>query len=829
MLFSRLKYLLAVLAALTFQSITMPAQSALPQLETDRRIQRGLLGCGATYYMVFDPVQKGYAHVALVQKADSLTPAKRRDLSPDFLSRMGVAPGPEGYLPEKDGSTIYHFNQLRFYRAEVLDSVLLYTFSKMAASRAPQALIVSGDIDAVELKKKMDIFSMLVSRLPGDMDAGPSLWESSPAPVIRLTQEGPALVKAGYSGARVPAEYMNTAQALVTDLFSLEFKLLLEHRLDRQFRLSGIPYGSISFYARRSADSAGDEHYDVEVTVAPENLDAALEIMARTIAELDSQGPAVEEFTECKQVLLPYMQRKAFTTPPALDYVERCIANFLYGAHLAPYTEPLRFFARKRVSDSTETRLFADYADALLTQLDNLSLTVGPMHDSDTTDTEGEVLFRYNLNYLLGSLAPSGQDYRWHASDTAGLEVTAPKIRIKTEKAEAVSGGTLWTFTNGMRVIYKQVKGSGRFSYALQLGGGLSQISNLKEGEGAYIAPLLFVGEVAGIPGPAFRDMLLSNGISMEAQTALNNLIISGDAPSGKLSLVLKSLLGLANARHLRADAFEYFRQCELVRGADDPLLASLTPGYKYTPLGKPSALSADTPKKAQKYFDDRFSRMNDGVLILCGDLSPEAAKRHLLRYLGAFRVLRGTAARKVVEMRSLSGTQTLGGSHQGVRVVLDAEYPVTVGNFYASRIALEAVKLSLVRHLSRLGYVPEVRLSYLVQPQERFRMDIRCTSAGEEADASALTAVRAALREVAQTPPDLTDLQAWKAMLQADVAASLEAPDGFVASLLVRYAQNKDVLTDYKAAIAGITAQQIQSFLSALTAGGRIEAFGHE
>ena len=650
MLFSRLKYLLAVLAALTFQSITMPAQSALPQLETDRRIQRGLLGCGATYYMVFDPVQKGYAHVALVQKADSLTPAKRRDLSPDFLSRMGVAPGPEGYLTEKDGSTIYHFNQLRFYRAEVLDSVLLYTFSKMAASRAPQALIVSGDIDAVELKKKMDIFSMLVSRLPGDMDAGPSLWESSPAPVIRLTQEGPALVKAGYSGARVPAEYMNTAQALVTDLFSLEFKLLLEHRLDRQFRLSGIPYGSISFYARRSADSAGDEHYDVEVTVAPENLDAALEIMARTIAELDSQGPAVEEFTECKQVLLPYMQRKAFTTPPALDYVERCIANFLYGAHLAPYTEPLRFFARKRVSDSTETRLFADYADALLTQLDNLSLTVGPMHDSDTTDTEGEVLFRYNLNYLLGSLAPSGQDYRWHASDTAGLEVTAPKIRIKTEKAEAVSGGTLWTFTNGMRVIYKQVKGSGRFSYALQLGGGLSQISNLKEGEGAYIAPLLFVGEVAGIPGPAFRDMLLSNGISMEAQTALNNLIISGDAPSGKLSLVLKSLLGLANARHLRADAFEYFRQCELVRGADDPLLASLTPGYKYTPLGKPSALSADTPKKAQKYFDDRFSRMNDGVLILCGDLSPEAAKRHLLRYLGAFRVLRGTAARKVVE-----------------------------------------------------------------------------------------------------------------------------------------------------------------------------------
>ena len=153
--FNRLQYLLAVLSALLLQSTIVPAQRVLPQLPTDSRIQRGTLGCGASYYMVEDPVQKGYAQIALVQKGDSLTPSKQ--ISPSFLSRMGVAPGPEGYLSEQDGSTVYRFHDVRCYNPEVLDSVLLYTFEKMAACHAPQAVIVSGDIDAAEMKKKMDL------------------------------------------------------------------------------------------------------------------------------------------------------------------------------------------------------------------------------------------------------------------------------------------------------------------------------------------------------------------------------------------------------------------------------------------------------------------------------------------------------------------------------------------------------------------------------------------------------------------------------------------------------------------------------------------------
>ena len=822
------KFLVLAVVLGFFPSRTMPAQTLLPELPADSRIQYGMLGCGASYYMVKNPVRKGYAEIALVQKDDPLTASKREQLSSAFLARMGVSPGPGGYLAEKDSSTIYDFRDVRYYLPQVMDSVLLYTFSRMAVSRCPQAIIVSGDIDPGDLKRKMDIFSLLVNRLPQPSKAGDYVWTTRPAPEIHILPGGPATITVGYSGSRIPCEQMNTAQALVTDLFSLEFKLLLKHRLEIRFREAGLPYSEIEFLSRRSVDSAADEQYAVRIKVAPGDLEAALELMSRTISELDTYGPGVEEFAECKEVLLPSMERRAYTLPSAQDYTARCISHFLFGAQLAPYTEPLRFFARKKVSDSTETRLFASYADALLSGLENLELSYGPVQDSDTTDTGGDVLFRYQLGYLLGSLSRSGLDYTWHAADTAGFELRPSKLKIKGERAEAVSGGTLWTLSNGMRVIYKQVKGSGRFSYALQLNGGLSQINGLKEGEGGYIGDLLFLDDAAGLPAPVFQDVLASNGISLSCDVALNSLVLSGDAPSDRLALVLKALASLAYNRNSNPSLFQYYLRCQALGEAEDPVLGALAPGYKYATLKNPSVLSEETQKKAWKYFDDRFSRMNDGVFILCGDLSPERAKRHLIQYLGAFHVVRGGAVRKTVEMRTLSGTSTLDRADNRLRVIMDTDYPFTANHYYVSQMAMEQLRLSLLRHLSTTGYVHEIKLSYLVQPQERFRIDITAWPSREE-EPSAITALRAAIADATASPVSGEDLSAWKAKAVADVEAALSEPQGFITTLLVRYAANKDVLTGYKETIGSITASDIQEFLKAAAAGGRVESFRHE
>ena len=829
------KYLILTLCALFSFSRMVPAQTQLPPLPVDSRIQKGTLGCGVTYYMVTDPSVKGYADVAIVQRDEPLSAAKRTTLSSSYLRRMSIAPGPEGYLSDTDGSTVYRFCHVPFYRPEALDSTLLYTFGLVARSKAQQAVIVSGDIDAPELKKKLDVFSMLVPRMLVKSNHQPDyVWEPSPAPVVQFYPDGSARVSVSYDGARIPFPYMNTAQALVTDLFGLEFQVLLQHRLERNFRAARIPYGSIDFHALRSADYGDDERYTVSMRVAPENLHKTMRLMANTIAEMDAVGVSPEEFAEAKAVLMPTIYRKWVSKPAPGSLVDRCIAHFLYGANLAPYDETVRLFSRKNVSDSMETRLFNRFADALLEQLSNLTLEYRQAPDSLDKDEE---LFYYNLSYLYGSVVKSGNDYRWHGADTLGMQVTCPKVKVKSERKEAVSGGTLWTFSNGMRVIFKQVPKTGIFSYELQLNGGLAQMDDLKEGEGGYMGDLLSLYDAAGLPAWHFREVLAVGGVSMDAHVDLNNMAISGVAPSNRLPLLLKALLELANHGKISEGAYEAYRQQQLLQesGTDNALSLLLAPEYRYTDARIPSALQDDTWKKAEKFYADRFSRMNDGVLILSGDLNEAGVKKLLCQYLGGFRVLKGVTPRKPVEYSPRTGTLTVTetGPEKGIHVLMEAEYPVTAAHFYTAYVAQDFLQKCLTEQLAKYGFSSRVEVVPLVHPRERFQVKITClplplenvpADVDEVSAQRALTGVRAAIAEAASNPANPIDISLWKDKLGQVVEQVMGSSSGFVTTLHARYAWNKDMTSRYKETIAVLTPEDVKAFLAAMADGGRVE-----
>jgi predicted Zn-dependent peptidase len=812
-----------------FFSTIVPAQT-LPSLPVDSRIQKGSLACGVRYYMVTNKSAKGYADIAIIQRDTPLSSASMEQLDPAFLSRMGVAPGEDGYVSDVDGSTVYHFRDVPFYRTEVLDSMLLYSFARVAHSKAEQAVVVSGDIDPVELKKKMDIFSMLVPKMLVKENHRPDyVWEPSPAPWVETypSSSPVAEVSVTYAGARVPFDYMNTAQAIVSDLFGDELQAILRHRLSRNLRDAGIPYGNIGFRSLRSMDYGGDERYTVTVSVAKEQADEAMRIISTTLAEIDAWGASAREFKDAKKVLTAQLRGRAASTPSLSDDIRRCVANFLYGAHLAPYSESMRLFARKTLADTTETRFFNQFADALLGQLENLTLEFTGAPDSLDKD---QALFNYNLAYLYGSVIKNDKTYDWHSADSSRLDVSAPKVKIKSEKIEPVTGGTLWTFSNGMRVVFKRVSGSGVFHFALQLNGGLNQIANLKEGEGGYMGDLLSLYDVAGIPANAFRDLLNAGGVRMETELSVHSFSLKGEAPSGQLEFLLKSLLGMANNRKLNVNEFNHYSQNQALAqpSVTDLLYQRLVPGFVYTSNKLPGKLTADTPAKAHKYYNDRFAHMQDGVLILSGDLKEEEVKPLLLRYLGGFRTDKEGASRKPVTMKPLSGTvtSTIQGQPRGLYVLMDAEYALTSDHYYTSLVAARALQQTLVRSLAPYGYKVQINTHFFAQPQERFQIEIHCLPAGNPSEnvEDLLPVLRKAIEASAEESVNPVDLKAWKDRLLADVKLELSSPSGFVSTLLDRYANNKDIASRYEESITAINAAKVQEYLGAMANGGRIE-----
>lgn len=821
-----LKSIFAALAGLSF-AITVPAQQ-LPPLSIDPSIETGKLGSGASYYIVKAPIRKGYASISLVQKGDSLTAGKRAGLSSAFLARMGVGPSREGFLTEREGSTVYSFRDVPFYRKEVLDSMLLYTFYKMSESRAPQAIIISGDVEpTVELKKKMDIFSLLVRKLEAPAPEPAYEWNPN-QPVALDFNIGPGTIAVTYAGNRIPDVFMNTAQALVTDIFGLEFLVLLKNRLEKDFAREGVTCSSVTFNSLRSCDYRGDERYTVKARIAPGQEYKALRVMARTLASIDAAGVDVKEFTDAKEVLRPGLLREAAAVE---DKIDPCIANFLFGANLAPASERVRLFARKNIPEETEARLFGKFASALLAGEDNLTLEISAR---DTLDP-AEALMIYTANYKNGLAVPYEEDYTWHGADSAGLEFSPSRQRIQKEKPEPVSGGTVWTFGNGIRVVYKEIKGSRMFNYSLVLGGGLSQIPDLQEGEGGHIGPMLQLYDVGGIPAPVFRDMLEVNGLSMKADVHLNSLVVSGCAPSGKLAFLMKALLAICTEREMNREEFlRYSAAQELMEpSAADDIYARLHPGFRYSE--RQGALTTQTQIKAEAYFADRFARLNDGVLIIAGDLETGVVKRILGRYLGGFGIQKGTTPRRPVEFKPINGTITVNGDKgpRGVRVVMEAPIAVTSDNFYLSSVAARVLKQALIWELAPYGFSADVSVGPMTQPQERFYMEISCFPApveglpaevGEPDVTKALTAVRAAIVKAGKRLPSQADVQAWKASLLERVKVKMSSPEGFTEAQQVRYALNKDINSRYAESIQAITPEKLRGFLAALSAGGAVE-----
>ena len=817
---ARLFHIVFSLALLTF-SRTVPAQT-LPSLPVDAKIQKGTLRCGVAYYMVKNDEVKGYADFAVVRRGEAPGPAAEEGMDTRYLSRNGIGPRPGGYFRDFDGSTVLHLDRVPVYDANVLDSTLLVTFAQVAASRADEAVIVAGDIDPVEFKKKMDIFSMLVPQHFVENSRGPDyVWEPSVMPCIvlrNLPMGDRGIVRVAYAAPRTQQDQMNTAQALVMGILSREFRTIAVRRIERNLRDAGIPYGRLDFQYLNSTETSNDEEYAVEVQTDREHLEAAMKIVSGTLAGLDGFGVPVEEFTDAKKVMMAEMLPRGCEPLTNRRYVDRCVSHFLYGANLAPYSEETRLFARKNVADSTETRLFNQFANSLLSQLSNLTLEYRAR--LDTLD-EDNALFQYNLAYLYGSTFKEAKDFSWQR-DTSGLEADGPRIRLKETKPEPVSGGVLWTFSNGMRVVYRQVPDRQSFHYALLLNSGLSGVNGLAEGEGGYFGDMLSLYDAGGMAAPDFRDHLAVNGIRMDTQVALTYTSIYGQAPSSKLPTLLKALLALANGRTVNRGEFDIcLRNSKWAREPmDNRLYAMMYPGFSYSPKKYVTGLNPGTQVKAAQFYEALFSRMNDGMLFLVGDLDEATVRRVLLRYLGGFRTQRGTAARKTLRYQPRAGTvtRTETGGNKGVYVRLDAEYPLSGVNYAAAEIAREVLRRQLVRTLEGTGMSVEITSGFHTYPQERLWMFVSCEGGTD------LEAVREGIRKASKSKIAPKDLDAWKAMALDEMNRELAEPETIVTTLVARYGVGKDLVTHYKESVNGVSATRLTDMLSTLAAGSTAE-----
>ncbi|MBR1927667.1 MAG: insulinase family protein [Bacteroidales bacterium] len=818
----------------------MPAQK-LPPLQKDASITKGELSNGISYYLVTSPSMKGVADFALVRKGMTDTLAARAELASlphfnktipyKFLSRKGIGCRPEGYVSFADDATLFRFDNVPMFDAAAADTTLLMMFDIIATQPRPHAVIVSGDIKPAEIIEKMKVFSLMVPSRSASFQAQPYSWTPAEETAWSFTPSTSSSVEVTFRSPRTPADQMNTIQPFISKIFSMELSDVVRNRLWETLFSRGIPVSDVALNYTGSSDTSGDERFVVKLEMSEEQIIPATMVLSYILAEIGSKGIGEDEYRTVREDALRILSGAGTND----DMVRQCISNYLFGSDLALSATKAKYFSTRNMPISSELGLFNNYISALLGDLDNAEVSwTGNPEEYD--EWLYQTMFKATWNGVAMLDRPI---YKWRVSakDTTSLASDRNKTKLKSVSTEPVSGGEMWTFANGMRVIYKKMPTGGRFAYSMMIKGGFSTVKNLPRGEGAFFSDMMAHHRIAGFQAGDFGKVLKANGVDMEAKVSASDLRIYGSAPSGRYALVMKALLSVANDSKADFSDFGKARELELARLKPATLDSLMYPGNNYTEVKTPSGLTPSTLSDAGEFFSREFLRCGNGVIVIVGDIPSDALQKYLAKSVGGFRVSKSLTPRVAFALNLRTGTSrfSAGGTPSGFSIGMAASYPFSTESFMAFKI----VGLSLSRKLSGVmaeyGFHVDLEDRFLTFPREV--MDLRFTftpvpshglpegvGCGEDNLEKALAVAAKTIETVLSDPVSAVELSSCKALLSNEYSISLSDPSTYVDVILMRYSSGKDVLTNYTEKINGISADKVKDVLAGLSEGMRVE-----
>lgn len=856
-----------------FLSTIMPSQN-LPVLPPDGAVKTGVLPNGMGYYIVTNPTRKGTVDLALVQRTgleniddsaafraistarEALSVQPRTDgrSVQKFFASHGVTPGKEGFVKVSENHTEYRFNDVLLSRPEVLDSALLVLLDmtdRVSVSEDPfvrkwyspsdQAVVIAGDVNASSVAEKLRMLSYMTPRVQPSPRKG-YVWEEKEVvyEAAGPERQGLASFAAVWTSARTPREYMNTIQPVIYELFLTELGMVSEDYMADAFRSRNIPYAEISCVHHSSIQSSGDEEFEVKVSVAEKDFAEAVRVVGEVMSRIDAGKTDVDDLLRMKRKCMDAARAQAFESVLSnSEYVDQCVNSFLYNGSLASYRTKVNFLSGRMLADSTELRLFNNISSALLDPETNLSVSYSAPMPADSVRTI------FSQAWMSSAKSTEFQP-GYTPSDVPYFEYDGPKLKIKSERTDHMSGGLEWTFSNGFKVVYRRMPADGRLHYNLAINSGFSSIPDLKKGEGGYVSDYFLLSRIDGIPADDFIGTLEAEGMSLDVQVDLNVTTISGAADDDDLDYMMSALHAAIYGRETDYDAVKYYESGEPLRhamrlGTSSEMVATINdimcPDYEYVSYRMSSSLSPELAVKADAFFGELSGRMNDGVLVLLGDIDPAVLKKKLLSYAGGF-VTTGRAFRRpVVRYVPASGwsTYTVHGDRNSVDIALSLPLALTVDNYMAAEVAAMVLRKMVSESLADTGMYPSMSYDLKIYPSERVDFHIALNEISGDGFSSdtevsgpieALSIVRSVLSAVEKSEMEIStaDVEMFKTQLKDRMKSDMKDPDYWLDVISRRHLAGKDFTSGYEARINSVNVDKVRAILAGLSDGTRVE-----
>ena len=759
-------------AALLMLNCLASSVQAQPLLPRDPAVHDSVFPNGLSCYAVGNSSAKGIADITLI----------KRDYS--------------------GSDVVCAYRNVMLSSEVAVDSMLLNIMRKVEADGIPAdcAVIVSGDIDTKAVMTKLKYMSLMVdSSVPCQVPD--QVWDGDRQMSVSVADDaasGLSTVRCHWLLPGFPRDKRSTKQYAIYEKAAWELGEVACAWIRRALGREGVPYAKVSFVHDDVRSDYSKESFAFEIIVAQSDVEKARTSLTSVLAALGRGEAGEPDVILAEMAFLDRLEKSA--TRPVMsneEYTQMCREAFLYGTSLASDKERMAFFRSKDLSGPARRKIFTGITSAMIDM-------AGP-YDSALVHPAAVIL-----------------------SDTLRLQGPSEiKTKIRMSRKDSFSGGMLWTFANGFKVLYRKMPSTGmRLYYSLSMNGGYGNVEGLERGEGAYMSDYFDNCWIAGMKSSYFKDLLLLSGMTLSAKVNLFNTTVSGHVEDRNVGLLMGSLLAVANECRPDSLKMDYFTRCEDLRlamiGQTDirsSIDSLMCPGYRYTSF-KAGGVRKGTFAKAQALFDSMTSKMNDGMLVIVGDMDEAELKKMLQHYVGSFKVRNVASRRPSMEYHPVSGWAfyNVEGEEDAATVVLTAPLAMTASNHFAVDLAALMLERRLDDVFGPKGRLAQMSLSRSIYPDERFSIMI---SISGQCTKEYMGELHQVLEGFEFTDAELKSCKEYLKNLYAQQAKD---PQYWLRVMQLRHLEGKDFTTGASAKIDAVTAQMLDGVFAAMGKGAGIE-----
>ncbi len=505
------------------------------------------------------------------------------------------------------------------------------------------AIIAVGDFDKSEMEREI---KARFGRIPVATHPRPFV-----RPPVPTSAEATVYVVKDKVGSRIdvtwpapvrPAAPMAAMRQQVLETLLFENVRLAFTRLSRQarrpFARAGI--GRSGGLVRPIVDT-----YGVRVATSADSLLQGLATALTEVERIAQHAVSGEVLTQQKDALLRRLRHAADASAsvPSKQLAAQYVDHYLRGTEnlLSAQQE---FELAQQILPSITPEAVAEFARFWRTGSPPTVTVLLPMYAAVQTPTRSDVLAVFDTVAKIPIALEASTDK--HNKSVATLLTTIPSPgRVVKEQRYAKSKVTVWTLSNGARVIYKHTAANPDelLVQAYSLGGFSRLPDSLFLTSGRYVAPLMtYAGGVGELDLDALKRQLSTIALQSFRVTinTFNESIVLGGSPKELETMFQLMYLQFTEPKVDSTALAEWKRYGggTLSMSANDQLAASTSGGEGEQRFTRPSSrvVSLIDLNDAMAVYRNRFGDAGDFTFAIAGAASAEQVKPLVERYIGS-------------------------------------------------------------------------------------------------------------------------------------------------------------------------------------------------